>query len=364
MQKMIYICPVDWLWLKQRPQFLAEELGRSYDVHILYPWKNNRKGLQKGNAIKRNLRPYFSIPSLGGKIPGVQRMNRFLHKLQFRVYFYTVRPELIWVTHPDQLAMLPSRFAGLVIYDCMDDYEAIEMNQSRRGEISKQESDLVRRADVIFTSSQAIRLRLLQNYQANPNKVFLVRNGYDAKWKAAAQTQPAPEKKLRIGYFGTIGRWFDFNLLQTSLEQIPEIEYHLFGALEKDVTIPQCDRLVYHGVMEHSLLPQLADEIDVFVMPFQLTQVVESVDPVKLYEYIFMRKPIVCVRYEEVEWFEPFVLFYQTQEMYIDHLKRLLAGNVPLYSDEQAQDFLDGNSWFCRGKQVCQALADYAEANE
>jgi hypothetical protein len=164
---------------------------------------------------------------------------------------------------------------------------------------------------------------------------------------------------LRIGYWGTIGRWFDFDLLQASLEHISEIEYHLFGATEKGVAIPKCDRLIYHGVIEHATLPQLATQLDVLMMPFKLTKVVESVDPVKLYEYIFMRKPIISIWYEEIKRFAPFVLFYQNEEMFTFHLKQLLVGKIPIYSDEQTQNFLAENSWGCRAKQIQQAIMDY-----
>lgn len=364
MEKMIYVCPVDWSWLKQRPQFLAEELSRSYNLYILYPWKNNRKGLQKEDTAELNRHPYFSIPSLGGKIHGIQWINKHLHKLQFYIHFHAVQPEYIWFTHPDQLAMLPSHYTGIVIYDCMDDYAAIEMNSKRQSEIQNEEYSLVRRANVIFASSQTILLRLLKEYQVNSNKVFLVRNGYNAKWKTVVQTQLNPYAKLRIGYWGTIGRWFDFDLLQASLEHISEIEYHLFGATEKGVAIPKCDRLIYHGVIEHATLPQLATQLDVLMMPFKLTKVVESVDPVKLYEYIFMRKPIISIWYEEIKRFAPFVLFYQNEEMFTFHLKQLLVGKIPIYSDEQTQNFLAENSWGCRAKQIQQAIMDYTLLNE
>lgn len=62
MQKMIYLCPVDWRWIKQRPQFLAEELSKYFEIHAVYPYQNNRKGLQKKSDSPVSVAPCF--PSL------------------------------------------------------------------------------------------------------------------------------------------------------------------------------------------------------------------------------------------------------------------------------------------------------------
>ena len=36
MKKILYFMGVDWYWIKQRPQILAEYLAQDYDVTVVY----------------------------------------------------------------------------------------------------------------------------------------------------------------------------------------------------------------------------------------------------------------------------------------------------------------------------------------
>ena len=103
MKKMVYFCPVDWRWIKQRPQFLAEGLCRFYDVHVVYPFSKNRKGLQKGGKDQVKKTPYVTLPTLGGRLPFVARLNKYLVRMQSGWTIARSKPEVIWITLPEQL---------------------------------------------------------------------------------------------------------------------------------------------------------------------------------------------------------------------------------------------------------------------
>ena len=36
MKKILYLMGIDWYWIKQRPQIIAEMLDRDYDVTVAY----------------------------------------------------------------------------------------------------------------------------------------------------------------------------------------------------------------------------------------------------------------------------------------------------------------------------------------
>jgi hypothetical protein len=44
-------------------------------------------------------------------------------------------------------------------------------------------------------------------------------------------------------------------------------------------------------------------------MPFQVTDLIQSVNPVKLYEYIYSNKASISVRYDETELLKKIYLF-------------------------------------------------------
>ena len=56
------------------------------------------------------------------------------------------------------------------------------------------------------------------------------------------------------------------------------------------------DKVIFHGPIEHSRLIENKELYDVLIMPFIRNELIESVDPVKLYEYIaFENQSSPCI---------------------------------------------------------------------
>ncbi|MBO4939192.1 MAG: hypothetical protein J6C98_09410 [Oscillospiraceae bacterium] len=352
MQKMIYLCPVDWRWIKQRPQFLAEELSKYFEIHAVYPYQNNRKGLQKKSDSPVSVAPCFSIPTFGGKLSALNSVNRGLRRQQVSREIREVQPDCIWVTMPWQLDWLPEGNECPIIYDCMDDYAAISMVQSERENLIRQEREIIRRAKVVFVSSENLRRVLRERHHLPEERLVLLRNGYNANWTRLEEEPAVHEGNLKIGYFGTIGRWFDFPMLWDSLAENDEVEYHLYGPMERGIQVPVHDRIVYHGVVEHDELQHAANDMDALMMPFVINDIVCSVDPIKLYEYIYLNKNILCIHYPEIQRFEPFVMFYESRDDFFRRIRDLRRSNLMKYTQEQADEFLARNSWQQRAAQA------------
>ena len=355
-EKIAYFSPVDWNWIKQRPQFLAEELSSYYSLSVLYPWRNQRKGLQKTEITGIHPTPYFSCPTLGGKLRAITSFNKKLACAQIKRWLKKTCPDYLWLSMPWQIELIPANIDCPIIYDCMDDYAAITMHKDSRDEILRQEEKLTAHADYIFVSSQNLCRLLCERYGC-AEKLTLLRNGYNAAWGLGGARRRESDKPLRIGYYGTIGRWFDFRLVLDSLKEFDDIEYHLFGPSEPGVTVPNHSRIIAHGVVQHKEIPTRAVELDALVMPFVPNEIVQSVDPVKLYEYICLNRRIICIQYPEIERFGPFVHFYSSEEEYFERLREALSGNEMKFSRSQADSFLADNSWRNRAELVYKTLS-------
>lgn len=351
MKRIVYACPVDWRWIKQRPQFLAEELNKYFDVHVIYPFSKNRRGLQKkvNDRIKKT--PYFSIPTLNGRIHIAEKINKFLVRIQIERVINKKKPDILWIALPEQEMSIPKGYKGKVVYDCMDDYAAFNEGNIRQADVIRMEENLIRRADLVFASSENLKRRLCQRYDLRSEKIVLIRNGFHDEW-SLAQEMKESDTGLKIGYFGTISHWFDFDLLMNNLDKRSDVEYHLYGPLAKGVEIPQHSRIIYHGVVEHDEIRNKSSGLDALMMPFQLNELVLSVDPVKLYEYICLNKNILCVLYPEVERFAPFAQFYRNQEEFDEQVSALAKNKGIRYTAEQAEDFLRENSWKKRAEYI------------
>lgn len=272
-----------------------------------------------------------------------------------RIIFWgaTENPESLY--YAMDIFALPSK--GIVIYDCMDNHPAFVNDERQMEIIIRQEENLIKKASLVLVSSNHL-IDILKSRYGNEieKKINLVRNGYNGAILDQAKTVSEKKHKLyTFAYFGTISTWFNFDYILRSLEECADIQYELFGPLA-GVQIPKHERIHYHGTIEHEKLLENIKDADCLIMPFLINEIIEAVDPVKLYEYINFNKNILTCRYEEIERFEPFVYFYTGYDEFIKQILNLKKSNDVKYSNDDRETFLRENSWKCRVDTIIKTL--------
>ena len=354
MKKIVYVMQVDWNWIKQRPHFLAEELAKHHDITVMYQHRYSRTGYQKRDAGKLTVKPIYVIPK-GDRFPVLRDINRKIKESAIRRQIKCSRADCLYLTFPDQVGAIPEKFGGKVIYDCMDNHPAFLSDPAQRAKLEQQEAALIGRSDEVLVSSEKLKEMLLERYgQSHEGKITLVRNGYNGQLLDISQ-QAAPVKEpYTLAYFGTVSSWFNFDFVTRSLEDFPNLEYLLMGPA--DAAIPQHPRIRYIGTVEHNQLQEVTKDAGCLIMPFVRNEIIDAVDPVKLYEYINFNKNILCIRYPEVARFDPFVYFYTDYDSYRAQLSALMESNKVKYSPIQREQFLLDNSWESRAATIEQLL--------
>lgn len=353
--RLLYLMHVDWKWIKQRPQFIAEELSSLWDVQVVCRRHVRQHGrVPNMAALKVN---YFApVPRRFGRI--ARLADTLINRMVISLFVLWQRPHTIWVTYPYLRSYIPAwaRRRVRLVYDCMDDALQFDVPSAVRSELVRVEHELCQDADLVLASSTRLGETLRQRYQLAYTP-HLVRNGISARIVWDLQEQDAdearmidaePTRDLRLLYFGTIAEWFDFSAVLHLLARCPDVSVHLVGP--SVVRIPKHPRLVHHGVVEHARLRAFAVGFDVFIMPFEVTPLIESVDPVKLYEYLAFGRETVSVFYPEIRRFGEFVHFYQSPEELVDVIEAIRAGRTRSTGPhrEAVTRFLADNTWHAR----------------
>lgn len=354
--KILYLMHVDWNWIKQRPHFIAEELAKHFDIIILYNCSYRRNRLIKTESnVNIEKYPLHHIPK-SSKIRVLKQIEKYFQKRKIKKIIKLESISHIYLPYPTFVSLLPKDFNGKIIYDCMDLYSGFSEDKELNNYIIEKEKQLVSRADYIFASSSNLCDFLRNTYlQENLKKeIFIIRNAFNNSIIENTTTTDEKKKSLIICYFGTISNWFDFNLIIKSLKDLDFITYKIIGPSE--ITLPKHPRIHYTGPVKHNELYKETSDVDIFIMPFILNDVIKGVDPVKLYEYINFNKNIICVRYKEVERFSPFVHFYNNYSEYKEILLNLRGNNTLKYSLQERIKFLSENTWDERGKYIKQII--------
>lgn len=345
-KKLLYIMGIDWNWIFQRPQIIEQHLERTYDVTVVFPRSILRWHNRPRVRYPQDYRILWTLP--------LQEKNKFISCLvalwSKRLFRDIHEYDVVWIGYPLYYRYIPESYGGKVIYDCMDNHEALYPDQKRINRLLCQETALVSHCDRLIVTGTKLS-RKMEAWSGSRHKIALVRNGTTLD-KVISPCPFVSKKKYKLGYFGTIAEWFDYELLVESLAEISCIEYHLIGPVTK-VYKTTSTNIFFEGTVEHSDLPEVTKDYDCLLMPFKVDDIVQWVDPVKLYEYIALGKCIIAPKYAEIEHFKDYVYFYSSHREYIQLINKLIPlGFPPKYSSSQQEYFLRNNSWEARFKEI------------
>ena len=189
-----------------------------------------------------------------------------------------------------------------VIYDITDDWELMIQPDELRDRIRAKDAELGRVASAVIVCSEQLR-RDKERKFARP--VHLIPNGVDAEHyrEVLDGTGPLPEEargwsKPVLGYTGTVhGQRVDVELVAalarafTAGSVVLVGPNHLTPAEQAQLTA--CGNVHLPGPVPYAEIPRWMRAFDVCIVPHRVTNFTESLNPIKLWEYLAAGKPIV-----------------------------------------------------------------------
>ena len=367
---ILYLAPVEWNSIWQRPQQIARILSQKYPLVYVDPvglrslsrqdipriWNRLTSApcslyFGKETPVKKFIRPVY-VPFLGNS--WTEKINRAWLLRQMRKQFPPADTGrfILWISAPSLLAdmLLETTRPQSVIYDVMDKYEAFHHSEDA-ARIRATETKILRRAQVIFTSSQS----LLGEYRTKHPRVELVSNGVDLdtfRIKALNQV-PNCRKEMQktegpiIGYYGTIDRWLDFELIRAIAKKRPDWNMVLIGPWKcaQGKEILSEPNIVWLGPRPYEHLPSYAGQFDAALIPFKTDEITRRVNPIKFYEYMALGLPVIASPLPELKSYEKLLHFADTTEKFIGAIElNLRTGQSPVKAETRAQ-FAKFHSW-------------------
>jgi len=189
---------------------------------------------------------------------------------------------------------------------------------------------------------------------------ILSTNGVDvdhwriAKGNPPEDLKPALTGRTVVGYHGALAKWTDYDLLRRIADE-GNYELVLIGH-EHDDELPKSGlkehpRVHFLGSKSYFELNTYAVWYDVAILPFRKTDLTQAVSPVKIFEYMAARKPIVSTDLRECKKYQS-CLIAETHEEFMTQLRRA----VDLATNETYLGILDReaeeNSWYEKTNEI------------
>ena len=239
-----------------------------------------------------------------------------------------------------------------LLYDCMDDWETFE----NMGKFNvSEEKHLVQECDVLVVTGAELQ----RKYQAQGLNPVLARNGADFPFFSQARPNDllAGVPKPIVGYFGAIADWIDLDLVYAVAKSRPQYSFAMIGQVfGRDISqLESLPNVRMLGSKPYADIPAYLYHFDACTIPFLINQVTKATDPVKLYEYFSLGKPVVATNMAELG---------QCGDMvYIGHDPEDFAGKLDLALSETDADlprrrieFARANTWSSRVEDIDRAI--------
>ncbi len=160
-------------------------------------------------------------------------------------------------------------------------------------------------------------------------------------------------------YVGAMRYWFDSDLVNQMTEALPDVNFVLIGP-DKEIRsrLEARDNLYILGKKKYEDLPKFLFHADLGIIPFNRSNypsLVNSINPLKLYEYAACGLAIVATRWDELEKINPPAELCDTPQNFISAVRNAL--NRPV--DRNAQiTFAKQYSWRTQYDKLILTLSD------
>jgi len=315
---LIFVSLEDWDDIWRRNQFLCAAYARRHPgAKILFVgmprdltgrlrqghWKEMRGVADSSPPGLPNL----TITHPAKMFPNTLKAGRSLNEALMRFHIQKtarrlgLNAPLLWLNPHSAVHLAGQMGESAVVYDITDDWISPTQDASLAALIQAQDAALCARADAVIVCSE----KLYEMKQGMARRLFLIPNGVDAGHYASVldSTLPLPTEAAQwprpvFGYTGTLHPdRVDIPLVVALARGLSAGSVALVGPdhlrPEDHAALGALPNVFLAGPKPYAQLPEYMRAFDVCITPHRVTPFTESLNPIKLWEYLAAGKPIV-----------------------------------------------------------------------
>jgi teichuronic acid biosynthesis glycosyltransferase TuaH len=317
MNALIFVSLEDWDEVWRRNQFVCAGLSRRFpDTRILFVGlpRNVSHRLRRGDfsilrpAAAEALPEYPNISILHplklfpNTLALGRRLNETIARRQIKKAAARLKMDkpLLWLNPHSAVHMAGRMNESAVVYDITDDWISPIQSEPMRRLITAQDAALCRRADAVIVCSDKLR----EMKQGLTRRLALIPNGVETEhYSAVLKPGQVPDAATAwnspvFGYTGTIHpERVDVDLVLTLSRSFPGGTVALVGpdllSSADRARLDTAGNVVRTGPVPYHNLPDYMRAFDVCITPHCMSTFTESLNPIKLWEYLAGGKPVV-----------------------------------------------------------------------
>jgi glycosyltransferase involved in cell wall biosynthesis len=251
-----------------------------------------------------------------------------------------------------------ARAGATTVYDCVDRWDS----ELGRGWYRRDAEETVARTSAVVTASAPALVDHVEGLTAR--EAFLLPNAFNAGVfdpDAPSAPRPGDLPPGRVAlYVGALwGGWMDWNLVAACARAHPDTDFVFIGDRRREGRglPPNCRFLGLKA--QAALVPYLANA-DVAFLPWKADAVTQATSPLKVYEFVAMRLPVVAPALEPLRGV-PGIRPCSTASSFVDAVGAYGRASVATAEVDAMRSFSRSNSWRARVDRLLE-IADGASS--
>jgi glycosyltransferase involved in cell wall biosynthesis len=371
---LIFVSMENWDDIWRRNQFVCAELVRRRpDLRILFVGLpiNVSNSLRRGRVGEIFRASTYAVPGFDRitvthppkLLPDSLAAGRAVNEALWRRHVRRVagrlglRHPVLWLNPHYAVHAAGGMGESAVVYDITDDWTTLTQSPRLVERIKQQDAELCRRADATIVCSE--RLRDLKRGMSE--SLHLIPNGVDAGHYArvldGSADVPAEARrwpKPVLGYTGTIHPdRVDVGLIE-ALGRARTGSVALIGpnflSVEDSQRLQGLGNVFMPGPVSYVRIPDYMAAFDVAITPHRMTAFTESLNPIKLWEYLAAGLPIVSTDVAGFRDYPELVRLARTPGEFVAACRGALAEGRA--KSERRREVAAGHSWASRADAI------------
>ncbi len=369
-----YFSSIDFDFLLQRPQQLyhafREQTDAGFEFFYIQPRRRKRKDLPKTPPAENVLTGCFNIPFRNSRSGPLEVLNQYFRSKTIQSICTHSGPKIAIISTSAWEPYISKQDFDFICYDYLDSLEVFAKPKHLK-RMQRYHRYLVEKSDLVFVTAQ----KLLEEIQSEcpEQKTVLVSNGVDTDFfqSQAAQVEQVTDywrtSRKVVGYVGALYQWLDLPLVIHAANVLSDLDFVLIGPLcpEYESLIQRApENIHWLGPKPYHTIPAYMNLFDVALIPFKSGHVAESTNPIKLYEYFSLGKPVVATHMRELQRFDDGKLLKIASER-LDFIKAIQG--FLQYDDHswqaKRQSIALENSWQSKTQIMINSLEELLSSN-
>lgn len=233
-----------------------------------------------------------------------------------------------------------------IVYDSIDNFNTSLGGNWFNKEIDRQIQNL---SDVLIASARTLQLEIMET---TGKVVHCIPNAVNTNVFNLNNCMEIPEYRSDILYCGALwGSWFDWDIIR----YLAKSKYRITlvgGGCPDNIQNELKDLVTFPGLVPQEMLPNYIYNSKVCIIPFKVDEITKYTNPLKVYEYLALNKPVVASDMPEL-YFLPNTYLAKSKEEFLE-LCQYCIEQKTMQAD--LSQFLYRNSWTHRVKELQEVI--------